>query len=221
MQRRASSQVGGADRLRRTDVDALGAAAAVLARGRIRWQRQVAVDFAEEEPRPGVARQQQGVLAAPADAGPRRQLDLHHRRRVREHAVAERTGLALHALAQLLQPHAQQPVIVAPAGVARDVGAPAVAERRPFVARGGSVVHAAADHALRSRHQFGRPRAQRAVARHIIHVALPAHAQPLGEPPFGGREIGGGDADGLEAELTTPLLDFRRERVVVHMPDTK
>jgi hypothetical protein len=43
-------------------------------------QRQVHIDFTEKEERPGVALQQQRVLAAPADAGLLRQLDFEHRR---------------------------------------------------------------------------------------------------------------------------------------------
>src|SRR5690606_10827877 len=57
------------DRLRRAQVDAGLAAAAVLAGGRIDGQRQVDQDLADEEGRAGRARQQQRMLAAPAEAG--------------------------------------------------------------------------------------------------------------------------------------------------------
>src|SRR6266850_1786536 len=56
------------------------------------------------------------MLAAPADAGSRRELHFHHRRGIGKHAVAEGTDGLLDALAQRLQPMAQQLVIVAPGG---------------------------------------------------------------------------------------------------------
>ena len=57
-------------------------------------QREVDEDLAEEEHRAGLALQRQRVLAAPAEAAARGQLDLQHRRRIGEHAVAERADRA-------------------------------------------------------------------------------------------------------------------------------
>ena len=54
------------------------------------------------------------------------------------------------------------------------------------------------------------------MARHIIHLAVPALAEPLAEPVLRGGEIGVRDPDRLEAEFRSPLLDARRERRVVH-----
>ena len=84
-------------------------------------KRKVAIDLAEEEPGAGVAAEEQRVLAAPAEARARRELDLHHRRRVGERAVAERPGLGGDAIAELLQAVAQHLVVVAAAGIAGDV----------------------------------------------------------------------------------------------------
>ena len=58
--------------------------------GCIRRQRQVGEDLAEKEPRAGIARDEIGVLADPAEAGIARERVLEHRRGVDAHAVAER-----------------------------------------------------------------------------------------------------------------------------------
>ena len=205
--------VGRADRLRGADVHALRAGPAMLARGRIHRQRQAGVHLAEEEPGACFAREEQRVLAAPADARLARELDLHHRRRVREHAVAERTGLGRNAIAQLLQPRAHHLVIVAPARIARDLRAQRVLGG--FLLR-GQVVHAAADDALGARHELGGTRAERDAPRHIIHLAVPAPAEPVAEPAFRVAEPGFRDADSLEAQLLPPLLDAPSERAIVH-----
>src|SRR5882724_9029380 len=112
--------VGADDGLRRADVDAAAAGAAMLLDRRIDGQRQVAVDLAEEEPGTRAVERER-VLAAPGDAGAYRELDLHHRRRVGEDAVAKSPDLLLDALAKALQARAQHLVIVAATRIARDV----------------------------------------------------------------------------------------------------
>src|SRR3546814_2175299 len=62
-----------------TYVDAARAGAAVRGRRRIDRQRQVDVDFAEEEPRAAVRVDQAGVLADPAQARVARQRAFEHR----------------------------------------------------------------------------------------------------------------------------------------------
>src|SRR5262245_2475399 len=116
--------VGSADRLRGAHVDAALARPTSILLSRIDGKRQVAVNLAEEEPRARLAVEKQGVLAAPADSGSCGKLDLEHGRRVGEHAVAERADFGLDALAELLQARTQHLVIVAAAGVARDVRMP-------------------------------------------------------------------------------------------------
>src|SRR5690606_13673552 len=81
------------DRAGGADLDAAHAGAAVRGGRRVDRQRQVDIDFAEEEPRAAVLVDQAGVLADPAQAGVARQRALEPRRRVDEHAVAERTDL--------------------------------------------------------------------------------------------------------------------------------
>ena len=63
------------DRLRRADVDTALAGAAMLLDPAVRRQGQVAEDLAEEEPRAGVAAEEQRVLAAPAESSARGELD--------------------------------------------------------------------------------------------------------------------------------------------------
>jgi hypothetical protein len=81
------------DRLRRADLDARGAVAAMRGRRLGQRQREIDVDLAEKEHRAGRAVENQRVLAAPADPAARGELDLEHRRRIGEDAVAERTDL--------------------------------------------------------------------------------------------------------------------------------
>ena len=93
---------------------------------------------------------QVGVLADPAEPGIARERLLQHRRRVDEHAVAERSD-ALPAVwrASCCRPRAQDLVVVAAERVARDVAA--ARRRRARLARSCAsarpVVHARADHA--------------------------------------------------------------------------
>ncbi len=154
------------------------------------------------------------MLAAPAETRSRGELDLHHRRGIAEHAVAELPRLGGDAVAELLQPVAQHLVVVAAAGVAGDDGLVAV-RRNPFGKIGG-VIHPARDHPQRPGLQLGRARAERAVARHILHLAMPSLRQPFEQTRLRRGQIGVGDADRLEAELASPLFDALRQRRVVH-----
>src|SRR4051812_43516831 len=112
--------VGTDDRLGRTDVDAAVAGAAMLFGRGIDGQRQIGVDLAKEKPGAG-ALERERVLAAPGDAGAYGELDLHHRRRVGKHAIAENAELLFDAVAKALQPRAQHLVIVASTRIACDV----------------------------------------------------------------------------------------------------
>ena len=136
------------DRLRRADVDAARAGAAVRARWLVDGQGQVGIDFAEEKPRSVVAIDQAGVLADPAQARVARERAFHHRRRVHEHAVPERADFGGDAVGEFLQAPAHELVVVATARVTRDIGAFAVADRAPVVGiSAGRVVHAHRQHA--------------------------------------------------------------------------
>src|SRR2546425_13310851 len=113
------------------------------------------------------------MLAAPAEAGPRRELHFHHRCGIGEHAVAERTNRLLDALAQRLQTITHQLVVVAPARVLGDIGTRAVSERTLFIFKGSCVVHAAGNYAQRSRLELARARAARRLRRLLLPFSLP------------------------------------------------
>ena len=87
--------------------------------GGVGGSAQVDEDLAQEEHRAAVALQRQRVLAAPAHAAARGQLHLQHRRRIGEHAVAQRADLLRQPVGQRLQPRAQHLVVVAAARIER------------------------------------------------------------------------------------------------------
>jgi len=199
------------DGLRRADVDA-GAARAAMGADRglcRRCQRQVGVDLAEEKPRAGLAIQQQGVLADPAEPGVAGQRLFEHRRTVGEHAITMRRDGFRHPLGQLLQPAPHQLVIVAAQRVARDVGRFRVGQHGLGVLSGWAIVEPRADHRHRARQQPCRRFAQ---ARMLCHPRHPA-MQPVVEPAL---QMGAvvierlrGDAGIGEAEFTRPDTDLR------------
>src|SRR5690606_39646768 len=129
-------QVGDAaarvDAVRRDDgagwarVDAAHAAAAVIGGRLRRRQRQVGIQRAQEEGRAATRLDQQRVLAAPAQPGAARELDLQDRCRIAEHAVAEDADLRLDPRREPLQPCADHLVIVAAERITRDVTAPRI-----------------------------------------------------------------------------------------------
>jgi len=84
---------------------------------RVGGQWQIAVDLAEKTPG-ALLRQQQRMLAAPAEAGLLRKMHFHDRRRIREDAVAERTGQRADRRGQSLQTVAHDLVVVAALRVA-------------------------------------------------------------------------------------------------------
>ena len=178
--------------------------------GFVDGQRQIGIDFAEKKPRPGRARQQQRVLAAPAQSAFAGEFHFQHRCAVGEDAELEWADFVLDFFRQLLQPGADQLVIVAAQRIARDVGFVAVFHDRDAVVRlGREVGHARSDHAQRARHQFLRTAALDAVVCHIIHLAMAALRQPFQQAHFGLAEIAAGDADRLKAEFHPPRLDIR------------
>ncbi len=212
-------------------------------------QRQGDVNFAKKKPRAGLACEQQRVLAAPADARFPGQFNLHDRRGINEDPITEIARVLGNPFSQFLQAIAQQLVIVASQRVARDggllrivgkVGAgPSQADASPPV--GGSepglrawgaiklgaggtavIIHAAGDDALRTGHQFSRPRAFRAMARHIIHLAVAALRQPIQQSGFCRAEVDAGKADGGKAQLVAPATNpfFQSDPVMHAIDDT-
>ena len=85
--------VGGREGVGRADVEAGPAGPAMVASpARPAAGSQIGQDRAEEQPRAEFARHQIGVLALPADSGPRRERLLHQRRGVDEHFDVGRPG---------------------------------------------------------------------------------------------------------------------------------
>ena len=212
MQRRASSYVGRDDGLRRADVEAGLAGAAVAGFGRVHRQGQVGVDLAEEEPRAVLAVQQQRVLAAPAEPGFGGEFDFQHRRAVGEDAVMVFADFRADLVGQALQAVAQDFMVVAPQRVAGKVGGVGIIQHRMRVGRGGrKVIDPCADDADRAGHQFGGPAALGAVRRHIIHLAMKASIQPFLQARFGRAQLAVGNAHRGKTELLPPLLDLLRQ----------
>lgn len=81
-------------------------------------QRQVGIDLAQEEPGSGLPAEHDGVLADPAQAGLFGQRFFHDRRRVGKHPVSEWSDDLFDPLPELLEPLADQLVVVAPERVA-------------------------------------------------------------------------------------------------------
>jgi len=130
--------------------------------------------------------------------------------------MAEGADLLLDPVAELLQPDPQHLMVVAAAGVAGDGRFLSIGI--DFVVFTVEVIHAARNDGQRPGRQLGGPRAERSVARHILHLAMPALRQPLEQPRLRRRKVGRGDADRLEAELDPPLLYALRKRRIVHGP---
>ena len=98
--------------------------------GVVDGQRQVRVDLAEKKIRAHFAREQQRVLAAPAETRLRGERHFEHRCAVGEDAISEVAYLVGDAVGEPLQARAQDLVIVATERVAGDVGAFAVVQDR-------------------------------------------------------------------------------------------
>ena len=91
-------------------------------------------------------------------------------------------------------------MVIAAQRVARHVGAVTIVQGGPgFSVVLVAVIHADRDHPHRARQQFIRPCAQRAVARHPLHRAVQALAQPIGQVRLVFAQIDAGHAAALEA----------------------
>ena len=198
------------DRLRRADVDARAAAAAVRADRRRLGQSEIDEDLAEEEHRAAFAVEGERVLAAPADAAPGRELDLQHRRGIGEDAVAERADRLGEPVGELAQALAQHLVVVAAARVDRDRRRGRLAEAAPFdflparLGRARQVVEPRRDHAQGSGDELGGPRPLHSMRRHVLHLAVKAVLDPCGEAGLCRAKIDSGDADLGKSERASP-----------------
>ena len=154
------------------------------------------------------------MFPAPADTRFRGELHFEHRCGIGEHSVAEGTGSFGDAIAKRLQARTQHLVVIAPSGVMSDRGA--LRLRYGALGHLAQIVHSAGHDAQRARLQLGGASAQRAVALHVVHLAMPAAGEPFEEPWLGRRQVGIRDTDSLEAELPAPLLDPFAKPCVVH-----
>jgi len=209
------------DRLRGADVDAASTTAAVLVarciRRHARLQRQVGQNLAEEKQGTGLPRQQQRVLATPAQARLARQLHLQQRRRVGADPVAVRADLLADARGQLLQPLAQHLVIVAATRVDGDHCLLRLRQPRGLAINPVSAIMAwpiiqpRADDPCRTRQQEPGIGPQVPVARHVVHVAVAAGIEPGLQVRHGRGGVDVGDADRTEAQLLAPRHDLPRQ----------
>ncbi len=144
------------------------------------------------------------------------------RRRIGEHAVAERADRLSDARRQRLQPRAQHLVIVAAAGVDRHRRLLRLGQALPFDGLPAfrrvawQIVHARGDHAQRARHQLGRAGALQAVRGHVVHAAVRAGREPGGEPRLGGGQIDVGHADLGKSKLRRPRAHLRQQLRAIH-----
>ncbi|ERO63384.1 hypothetical protein P308_02935 [Pseudomonas piscis] len=175
--------------------------------GLVHWQRQVDEQFAEEEVAAGLAVEDQGVLADPAQAGLFGNGFFQHWRTVDEGAVAEGPDDLLDALGQLLHALADQLVVVAAQGIARDVGLGRLGQALGHLGVAGQVVHAQRNHAQGAGHQFRRARALVAVGAHVFHFTVVASGEPAFQMAFVFGKVQAADADLLEAQFAAPVLD--------------
>ena len=199
--------------LRRANINAFRATAAMIVLRLINRQRQIGINFTEKKHRAGIPRQQQRVFAAPAEAGLARDFDFHDRRAVGKDAIAEGTDRGFDTCREALQPLAHHLVVVAAQCVARDEGAIRTVDDLPAV--GGirrQIVEARRNHAHGARHQFRRTRAFSAVLCHIIHVAMKPRTQPFQEARFCILQIDVGYADALKPQLDAPAADVSGQR---------
>ena len=158
------------DRTRRAYVDAGLTAAAVAASGGTGCrQRQVRIDFAQQEVRAGLAVEQQGVLADPAQSGVARQGFFERWRAVRKHPVTVWFDLFADTCRQLQQTSAYGSMIVPSERVARDIALARIIQHRLRVRADRPVVHPGRDHRDRAFAQLGRPAALRRVSVHVAH----------------------------------------------------
>ena len=137
-------------RVGRADRQAARAGAAAVGVRFVGRDVQRGVDLAQEQPGAVRARHQVGVLALPADAGPRRQRLFHHRRGIDEH-LHLRPEARHDELRQMLQHALDHVVVVAIARIDRDVAAVGLLQRGQRIAV-GRVGQAERDHAARLGH---------------------------------------------------------------------
>ena len=107
-------------------------------------------------------------------------------------------------------------MIVAADGVTRDVAERRVRQDCVGIRALWPVIHARGDDPHRAGHEFRGSRPLRAVALHVLHLAVAAGGQPFEQVLFVGGQLGCSDAHLLEAEFPAPDLDLLGERSGIH-----
>ena len=198
-----------------TDIEATGARAAAFGMWFVGRQVRIGQNGAEKQPGAEAARDKDGMLALPADAGGLSE-GLFHQRRGIDEDLDLGAGASGQKPRQVLELALDDVVIVAVAGIDRDIAGFARLEpRHRILVR--PVIHPDHDKALRLR-----PKTLGCLAAiprrfHPVHIAVPAFGQRGAELVRKiGSGRGGGDAEGVEAERFRPRLQFsnqtRRDR---------
>ena len=202
-----------------------GAATATVRRHRIAGgQRQVNINFAQKEHRPGFAVQQKRVLAAPALPASGGQFSFKHRGRIGEDAVTEVLDLRSDFFTQCLQAAAHDLVVVTPPRIDRHdaLGGALQAtelDGLPGVACSGGrrqIIHARRDDADGAGNQLGGARALESVRGHVVHVTVESCGQPGEQSGLGRRQVNPGHANLRESKLTRPSLNLKNQLMTVN-----
>ena len=204
------------DRARRTGGHAGVARTAVRARRWIDGQREIGVNLTQEKPRTGVARDEIGVFADPAESGIACDRLLEDRSGVDVHAITERTDAILDAIGEILQGVTQDLVVVAPECVSGNVADVFRVQREVGVRRvARPIVEPYADGTNRTGLEFRRSRAARAMTRHVMHIAMSAFLEPAQQMPLVLGEFEMRDTERRKSEPCGEGVEFASQRMQV------
>ena len=186
--------------------------------GGVGAQGQGGVQLAEKEPGAVSRVDEVGVFALPAESGQVGQRLFHDRSRIGKGPVAERADGLFDAFGQRLQTLAQDFVVIAPQGVAGDIGGVRVVEDLPGIGGvRGPVIHAHADNAESPRLQLGGAAAFAAVALHPVHGSVIPPRQPGLQALFRPAQTAVAEAGLLKPQFPRPVADLFFEAGVFYM----
>ncbi len=211
--------VGCKDGPGRADVDAGGAAAAVIFAfaGRDR-QGQVGVELSEKKPGTGFLVDQVGVLADPAETGIACQRFFQHRRAVDKGAVAEFSDLIFNFIGQLLQAFAHHLVVIPAQRIARDIAQIRIIQHGfGQLGVGRVIIHAHRDHPQSTGNQLGGAAASGTMVGHIGHFAVSALLQPVEQMGLVFDQFGCADLGLLKTEFARPGFDLVSEIGIIYL----
>ena len=131
--------------------------------------------------RTGVTCNQQGMLAAPAEARALGEFCFKHRGGISENAGTGRNGVS-DAFGQLSQACTHNLVVIASQGVTGNIGECAITKHPGGWGCVRPVVDTRGNHPGYTGHQSSRLQARRNVPRHIIHIAVATGSKPVPQP---------------------------------------